>query len=218
MSGSYDTSLGTPQYNPYQVKLGQTAQQSGLKMPTPQYETPKNMQGQPQMPTTVLGQSGGSNNMMAQMQQLLQQRQMVNGGGVGGNPFSSLFGGGGSVMTPGGMDQTQALATGNQIGPANPTPDQQAAANADVGNESAMASSMPSGAQNSPMTQQAQGMGGGAGAAAGNVAGAALSAIGSYFTQQAQQDANIGKNLVPTIRPQQANFQFQPLIGGGSLV
>lgn len=222
MSGPYETSLGSGQ-NPYQTRLGQNSGQA-LQIPTPQYQAPKNMQSQPSMPMTTVGQ--GIGNSMQGVLKLLQQRQQINGAGGGLSTFGQggLFGtslggpagGLGSVATPGGMDQSQALATGNQIGPANPTIDQQAAANADVGNESAMASSMPSGAQNSPMTQQAQGMG--SPGAAGAVAGGALSAIAGYFSQQAQTDANIGKNLVPTIKPQQANFQFQPLIGGGSLV
>ena len=166
MSGPYETSLGSwakSLPDPIRPKL-----RSGSPDTNSPVSGAKEYAVQPSMPMTTVGQ--GIGNSMQGVLKLLQQRQQINGAGGGLSTFGQggLFGtslggpagGLGSVATPGGMNQTQALATGNQIGPANPTPDQQAAANADVGNESAMASSMPSGAQNSPMTQQAQGMGG----------------------------------------------------------
>jgi hypothetical protein len=95
--------------------------------------------------------------------------------------IQNVFGGGGAVSAvPADItSQTQALASGNQIGPANPTAGEQAAANADAGNLNAYASTMPSGMDSGGMDIGGQAVGGG-GPSASQIGGGIASAIGQF--------------------------------------
>jgi hypothetical protein len=200
--------------SPYQTKIGGGG--GGVNIPATQYQVPgTNTKNQaPPMPaTSTAGSTVGNATsqiqpMIKQIMAVMQQRQMANGV----PPMNS---------NPGGV--WSGNPTQQQVGPDNPSTPQQPA----VSGQTAMGPSsdqlLASQGETSTGTPDMMGSGGSGGfsptgSALGQGVGSALASISQAFGNMSKADMSAFQNMPkPTIQPQQANYQFNPMIGGGDL-
>jgi hypothetical protein len=214
--------------SPYQTKIGGGG--GGVNIPATQYQVPgTNTKNQaPQMPATSTAGSTVGNvtsqlqPLMKQMMALMQQRQQNSGvppmnsnpGGVwSGNPTQQQVGPP-NPMSP--------ASTDSMPGPPNPTtPQQPSSAQSAMGPSSDQL--LASQGETSTGTPDMMGSGGSGGfsptgSALGQGVGSALASISQAFGNMSKADMSAFQNMPkPTIQPQQANYQFNPMIGGGDL-